>query len=144
MERPKVGVGVIIVNAEGKILMGKRKGSHAPYFSIPGGHLEMGESFEAAAIKEVLEETGLKIHQPRVFCVSNNLETFQQEGVHFISVNLWTDKFEGTPQVMEKDKCEGWQWVDPNDLPLPHFDASQTAIDCFLKETFYISKQKSK
>ena len=62
MERPKVGIGVIIENNENKILIGKRKGSHSPYFSIPGGHLEIGETFEAAAKKEVLEETGLLIH----------------------------------------------------------------------------------
>ena len=43
---PRVGVGVILLNPQGKILLGKRKGSHAPYWSIPGGHLEHGESFE--------------------------------------------------------------------------------------------------
>ena len=48
--RSKVGVGVIIQNADGKILIGKRKGSHAPFYSIPGGHLENGESFEEALI----------------------------------------------------------------------------------------------
>ena len=47
--RPKVGVGVIIVNDAGKILVGKRKGSFAEFYSIPGGHLEMGETFEEAA-----------------------------------------------------------------------------------------------
>ncbi|MGL4775402.1 MAG: nucleotide triphosphate diphosphatase NUDT15, partial [Aeromonas veronii] len=58
---PRVGVGVILTNAQGQVLLGKRKGSHAPYWSIPGGHLELGESFESAAIREVAEETGLEI-----------------------------------------------------------------------------------
>lgn len=43
---PKVGIGVIIVKDDGHILVGKRKASHTPYWSIPGGHLELGESFE--------------------------------------------------------------------------------------------------
>ena len=34
MERPKVGVGVIIENKEKKILIGKRKGSHSPFYSV--------------------------------------------------------------------------------------------------------------
>ena len=54
---PRVGVGVILTNAQGQVLLGKRKGSHAPYWSIPGGHLELGESFESAAIREVAERS---------------------------------------------------------------------------------------
>jgi 8-oxo-dGTP diphosphatase len=49
-DRPKVGVGIIMQNAQNEILIGKRKGSHAPLFSIPGGHLENGETFEEAAV----------------------------------------------------------------------------------------------
>ncbi len=141
MERPKVGIGVIIKNPEGQILIGKRKGSHSPYYSIPGGHLEMGETFEQAAIKEVQEETGLIISSPRVICITSNLDTYQTEGKHYISVTLIADKFEGVPVVLGPDKCESWQWVDPKVLPQPHFDASTFAIECYLKETFYIPDQ---
>jgi 8-oxo-dGTP diphosphatase len=38
------GVGVIIVNEQGEILLGKRCGKHAPFWSIPGGHLDAGEN----------------------------------------------------------------------------------------------------
>jgi len=54
MDHPKVGVGIIIQNTKKEILIGKRIGSHAPFYSIPGGHLENGETFEEAAIKEIL------------------------------------------------------------------------------------------
>lgn len=138
IERPKIGIGVIIFNAEGKILIGKRTGSHAPYYSIPGGHLEMGESFEEAAIKEVFEETGLTIKNPEVFCVTNNLETLKKEGKHYISISLLVKNFKGRPVVKEPGKCEGWLWVDPHDLPRPHFDASEMAIRCYFENKFYI------
>ena len=39
----QVGVGIIVVNHQGHILVGERCGQHAPYWSIPGGHLEAGE-----------------------------------------------------------------------------------------------------
>lgn len=142
MERPKVGIGVIIENKEGFILVGKRIGSHAPYYSIPGGHLEAGESFEEAAIKEVLEETGLEIIAPKVICVTNNLDTYKAEGKHYISIALVTGEFKGTPVVLEPDKCEGWQWVDPRAIPKPHFDASAFAIECYLNGEFYIPAQQ--
>lgn len=141
MERPKVGIGVIIENSEREILIGKRIGSHSPFFSIPGGHLELGETFEEAAIKEVLEETGLKIFNPEVICVTNNLRTYLGEKKHYISVNLYTNQFEGEIEVKEKGKCECWNWFQPKNIPKPHFDASEFAIECFLKGKFYIPNQ---
>jgi 8-oxo-dGTP diphosphatase len=53
--RPKVGIGVFIFK-DGKFLMGCRKGTHgAGTWSVPGGHLEFGESFEECAEREALE-----------------------------------------------------------------------------------------
>ena len=52
-----------------------------------------------------------------------------------------TDDFDGTPVTMEPDKCEGWQWVDPANLPRPHFDASEMSVSCYLKELFYEKEQ---
>lgn len=132
----KVGIGVIILK-EGKVLIGKRINSHAPFYSIPGGHLEIGESFEAAATREVKEETGIKIKKPRVIAISNNLKTYKLEGVHYVSVILLATDFSGNAQNKEAEKCENWQWYDPTNLPQPHFDASEQGIQCFLENKFY-------
>ncbi len=137
---PSVGIGIIIENEKGEILVGKRKGSHAPYFSIPGGSLEIGESFETCAIREVFEETSLHISDPKVINVTNNLRTYKESGNHFVSINLYTKTFRGKPIVMEAQKCEMWSWVDPKNLPKPHFDASEYAVECFLNNKFYLSK----
>ena len=141
MERPKVGIGVIIQNEKMQILVGKRKGSHAPFYSIRGGHLEHGETFEAAAIKEVFEETGLRIKNPKVFCITNNRRTYLQENKHYVSVNLFAKEFEGHVELKEPTKCEQWIWCDPSEIPTPQFDASEFAIECFIKGEFYIEAQ---
>ena len=137
MSKPAVGIGIIIENEQQQILIGKRKGSHAPYYSIPGGHLEVGESFEQGAIREIAEETGLNISDPQVISVTNNLKTYSQEGYHTISIILLVKGCNEQPRLMEPDKCEGWFWVDPQQLPQPHFDASEAAIYCYLNHQVY-------
>lgn len=134
---PRVGLGVILVNHDGKVLIGKRKNSHAPYYSIPGGHLEPGETFEDGAIREIKEETDLDIKNPRVVAVTNNLETYNKEGLHYVSIALLAQDFSGELKIMEPEKCDEWLWVDPKNLPTPHFDASRMAITCYLEKTFY-------
>ncbi len=135
--RPRVGFGVIIVNKEGKILIGKRVGSHAPYYSIPGGKLELGETFEAGAIREIKEETNLDIESPQVIAITNNLETFEAENIHFVSIILLVKIFSGKLTICEPEKCTEWLWSDPHDLPLPHFEASQKGVECYLEKIFY-------
>jgi len=134
---PQVGLGVIIVNADGKILVGKRKGAHAPKYSIPGGRLEMGETFEDGIKREIKEETNLDILDPQVIAVTNNLETYKEEGKHYISVVLLVKKYSGELKNMEPQKCEGWEWCDPHNLPEPHFDASKYGVSCYLKGSVY-------
>ncbi|GAA5189579.1 nucleotide triphosphate diphosphatase NUDT15 [Ferrimonas gelatinilytica] len=140
--RPKVGIGILVLRPDGKLLLGKRLGSHAPFWSIPGGHLEAGETFEQCAIRELHEEAGLMIRGPKVVSVANNLRTFQQEGYHSVSVTLLAQLAESDPQYAtnrEPEKCEGWIWHDlTQPLPQPHFDASESAIHCYLQNRFYL------
>lgn len=133
----KAGIGIIIVNDKGKILILKRKGNHAPYYSIPGGKLDDGETFEDCAIREAMEEMNITISKPEVIAVTNNLDTYRNEGVHYISVVLLTRHFSGTPKIMEPDKCNEVVWADPRNLPMPHFEASKKAVDCWLHGCFY-------
>ncbi len=133
-----VGVGVIIINDKGEVLLGKRTSQHAPYWSIFGGHVDPGETFEECAIREIQEETGLTIQDPKVYGVCNNLETYHEEGKHTVSVCLLAHHPGGEPQLMEPEKCEQLIWCDPNQLPEPHFEASRNAIKLWQMEKFYL------
>jgi 8-oxo-dGTP diphosphatase len=69
--KPKVGVGVMILK-DGKVLLGKRKGSHGEgEYAFPGGHLEYMESFEDCARREVNEECGIEIKNIRFQFLAN-------------------------------------------------------------------------
>ena len=56
----------LIYDENGNILVEDRKKPDWPGISLPGGHIEAGESFTCAAIREVWEETGLTIQNPRL------------------------------------------------------------------------------
>jgi 8-oxo-dGTP diphosphatase len=69
----RVGVGCFVLNDEypRSFLFGERKGSHgAGKFALPGGHLELGESWEECATREVKEETNLDITDIRFVSVT--------------------------------------------------------------------------
>lgn len=134
---PRVGLGVIVLNGEGKILIQRRIGSHAPHYSIPGGSLELGETFERGAIRELQEECGIELKDPKVIALTNNLETYGEEGVHFISVILIARQFKGVPKLQEADRHSELLWADPDHLPEPHFEASRLGVACYLSGDFY-------
>lgn len=115
--RPAVGLAAIIVR-DGKVLLGKRRGSHsAGVWSTPGGHLEWDEDFETCVAREVLEETGLEINTCEQFWFSNNV--LPADDRHYVTLYFQCEVLGGEPQTLEPDKCEGWQWFDLDDLPEP-------------------------
>ncbi|OQD73283.1 hypothetical protein PENDEC_c016G04861 [Penicillium decumbens] len=113
---PKVGVGVFAINSEGKFLLGERKGSHgAGTWALPGGHLEFGESFEICAARELLEETGLQIHNLQFLTAVNSV--FESENKHYITIFMAGMVDAGAqPQNLEPEKCFGWEWVSWDEL----------------------------
>jgi len=103
-KRPQVGLGVLIFK-DGKALLGKRKGGlGAGTWCPPGGHFEFGESFEACARREVLEETGLHLKDIGVITMTNDI--FEKEGKHYVTIFMGADYEGGEPKVMEPEKFE--------------------------------------
>ncbi|MDF1539733.1 MAG: NUDIX domain-containing protein [Candidatus Thorarchaeota archaeon] len=56
---PIPGIGVVVFGRKGVLLVRRDKDPGKGLWSIPGGGVEIGESQETAAIREVLEETGI-------------------------------------------------------------------------------------
>ncbi|MEF1166095.1 nucleotide triphosphate diphosphatase NUDT15 [Vibrio campbellii] len=115
----RVGVATIILR-DGAILLGERIGSHgANTWATPGGHLELGESIEDCAKREVLEETGLIVDSIEKFTFTNDI--FEKEGKHYVTLFVVASSASGEPQVTEPDKCKQWKWCRLDDLPEPLF-----------------------
>jgi 8-oxo-dGTP diphosphatase len=119
MNKPKVGVACFIFK-DGKFLIGLRKGSHGEdSWSIPGGHLEFGESFEQTAYREVLEETGLKVQNIRFGALTNDI--FKNDNKHYVSIWMISDYAGGKEKITEPDRYVSMRWVSFDDLPSPLF-----------------------
>ncbi|HUT22050.1 MAG TPA: NUDIX hydrolase [Candidatus Bipolaricaulota bacterium] len=126
-ERPKVGVGVIIIKDD-KVLLGKRKGALGQCtWCFPGGHLEYGESWQECAKRETMEETGINIKNIRFASTTNDI--FQSEGKHYITIFMVSDFDSGEVKVMEPEKCEGWEWFEWDQLPEPLFLAVKNLLE---------------
>jgi 8-oxo-dGTP diphosphatase len=106
--RPSVGVAVIVIK-NGKVLLGKRKGSHGSgSWAFPGGHLEMNESIEECSRREVIEETGISIKNIRYATFTNDI--FKEEQKHYVTLFVVAEYSGGGLRVNEPDKCEKWDW----------------------------------
>ncbi len=115
-ERPKVGVGALVVNSAGQILMGKRKNFHgSSTWALPGGHLEFGEEIVECYAREVWEETGIQTKNASVLGITNDV--FRDEGRHYLTVFVIGCAISEAPETKEPDKCESWHWLDLNDFP---------------------------
>ncbi|HEX2582800.1 MAG TPA: NUDIX domain-containing protein [Chlamydiales bacterium] len=136
-KRPLIGVAAVALQ-KGQVLLGKRKGAHgAGLWSSPGGHLEFGETVEACAARELFEETGLRALS---FRLGPWVENVIDKDKHYITLVVFIDRFEGELQLLEPEKCEGWQWFDWNELPSPLFAPveslfqKQDSLHLFLEE----------
>lgn len=115
----RIGIGVFIFK-DGKFLMGRRRNAHGDgTWSIPGGHLEFGETFEDTAKREVLEETGLAIKNVRFGAVTNDY--FKNEDKHYVTIWMLSNWESGKEQITEPDKFIEMQWRDFDTLPEPLF-----------------------
>jgi 8-oxo-dGTP diphosphatase len=121
----RVGVGVTILR-EGRLLLGRRRGSHgAGEYSSPGGHLDYMESFAACARRETAEECGVEIGNVRVHFVANVTRYAPR---HYVHLGVLADWVSGEPRVLEAGKCDGWAWYPLDELPEPLFEMTRLAV----------------
>ena len=136
-ERPKVGVAVLI-EKDGKILMGKRKSSHGEgTWCLPGGHVEFGEKLIDAAIRETKEESGLKVSDLELISVTDDI----MYGKHYVTIAFKASVINGEPALRQIEKFLELRWFDINDLPDPLFIAAKNVLNNYLSKKVYDGKK---
>ena len=100
----------MVYDHDGNILVEDRKDPDWPGLCFPGGHIEPGESFVESVIREVWEETGLTIENPRL-CGTKQFQT--RHGERYVVFFYKTDRFSGT--LKSSDEGEVF-WIPRTDL----------------------------
>lgn len=119
MDMVRVGIACFVWK-DGKFLVGQRRGSHGEgTWSVPGGHLEFGETWEECAAREVLEETGLHITNTRFLAATQDF--FPADHKQYTTIWIESDWLAGEPIITEPDKWVNQQWHTFQDLPEPLF-----------------------
>ncbi len=140
-QKPGVGFGVMILK-EGKVLLGHRhenpeKASSLLHgegtWTMPGGKLHFQEKLKEGAVREVFEETGIKVKGLEAISISNDIV----QDAHFVTIGFLCKDFEGEAKVMEPDEITEWKWFDLNNLPSPLYFPSEKIIKNYLAKKIY-------
>ena len=103
-------VRVIVYRDDGKILLVRSRFSRQEW-ALSGGGVNRNESYEQAAVREVLEEIGLKIHNMRYLGKANSHESYAKFSVQVFAAHASNYDIKCNFEIMEA------QWLNMNYLP---------------------------
>lgn len=129
-QAPRLGIptGVhIVCERNGQILLMRRAGTgfFDGLYSLPGGHVEPGESALAAARRELREETGLSVDGPDLVWLGVVHRLSDTNRIDFF---LRARHWRGEPAILEPDKCDRLEWCAADALPAATVDYVRAAL----------------
>jgi len=142
MAKMGIGCGVMVLN-QGKVLLGRRHDDPEKASSelqgegtwtMPGGKVDFGECLQEAALRELQEETGIKLNKEQLKLIS--LTNDISSKAHFVTAGFLcqTDQ---EPSVMEPDEIVEWQWFELDNLPNPIFFPAEKILKNYSDKEIY-------
>jgi len=125
----RTGVGIIVLNNDNEVFVGKRKDNPIDKWQMPQGGVDEGESFINAMKRELFEETSIK----NIKILKEIDRTYEYELPDNLVGIIWKGKFRGQRQKWFITKFLGddneinlntkhpefieWRWINPKKLP---------------------------
>ena len=123
------GVGVIVLNNQNKVFVGKRKDNPVDRWQMPQGGVDIGESYLSAMKRELYEETSIK----SIEILKEINGFFEYELPKNLVGIIWKGRFRGQKQKWfitrfigneneinlqtENQEFIEWKWIIPDELP---------------------------
>ena len=142
----RTGVGIIVLNNNNQVFVGKRKDNSGDKWQMPQGGVDEGEDFITAMRRELIEETSIK----NIKILKEIQNMYQYELPKNLVGIIWKGKFRGQRQKWIITKFLGkddeinlntqhpefvdWKWIDPQDLPEVIVDFKKKLYLNLLKE----------
>ena len=126
-------VGVMLVNGDGRVFVGRRiDNREGDWWQMPQGGVDEGEELEAAALRELAEETGARAEH--VELVAQTEAPIRYDLPEELIGKLWGGRYRGQEQIWFLARFKGadtdidldahdppefcdWKWVDAEQLP---------------------------
>ena len=125
----RTGVGIIVLNKQNKIFVGKRKDNPGDKWQMPQGGIDEGEDYITAMRRELLEETSIQ----NIEIIKEIEKIYQYELPENLVGIIWKGKYRGQKQKWFITRFLGeekeinlntkhaefidWKWIEPKFLP---------------------------
>lgn len=129
-----------LIHKDGKYLLQNRVKNDWKGYTLPGGHIEAGESIVDAVIREMKEETGLRISNPHLCGVKQ----FPIKDGRYIVFLFETEQFDGEVKSSEEGEM---RWIDKDKLSSINlvndfYDLLDVMLNDSLNEFQYVIEEK--
>ena len=139
---PGVGVGIMVINDEGKVLLILRNSDpkladsdmHLEgTWTLPAGKVRYKETIKEAAKRKVKEDTNLAVENLTVISVNDDINIY----AHFLTIGLMSDKFSGLIDLGDTKEHVDYNFYDLDNLPENLCEPSKTIIKNYRKNKIY-------
>lgn len=139
---PGVGLGVMILNNEGKVLLILRN-SDAKIadsdmrlegtWTLPAGKVKYGEKLTDAAIRKVKQEVGLDIVNPRIISISDDINEY----AHFVTIGLIAESYSGNINLGDTKEHVKYKFFDMDNTPSNLCEPSKKIVKNYKDNKIY-------
>jgi 8-oxo-dGTP diphosphatase len=115
--RPVAAVSVLVKSGSKVLLIKRRFDPGSGKWSIPGGLTELGETIREAALREVYEETGLKVELDKLLNVVDYIEVDEKGAIRFHYILIcFLAHVKDTPSVKPSEEVADTMWVEESEV----------------------------
>ena len=113
---PRVAVGAVVIKDDAILLVKRGMPPGKDLWAIPGGGLQLGETLERAAEREIMEETGVIIRARNPIYTFDFIERDDEDRIrfHYVIIDILADYIAGTPHGA--DDAADARWFTVKDL----------------------------